>query len=178
MKTQIASKQTKVGLAAYWALLVLLQGALGGVPFNNLQGVGGAAFNPLAYPAGQNAEPDSAGPLSRPQFGAWYVNLGEVDEDWTTFGVAETLFNRLELSNGYELIAPAAENINFAWTDPFWGRQLGPTPLHLLICWGVLSGVGSGAVATVLGATVVNRWFKTNRGLVMGLMSASSATES
>lgn len=111
MKTQIASKQTKVGLAAYWALLVLLQGALGGVPFNNLQGVGGAAFNPLAYPAGQNAGPDSAGPLSQPQFGAWYVNLGDVDVDWTAFGVAETLFNRLELSYGYELIAPAGENV-------------------------------------------------------------------
>ncbi|TPK01023.1 MFS transporter [Mesorhizobium sp. B1-1-6] len=49
-------------------------------------------------------------------------------------------------------------------------------PWHLLITWGVFSGVGSGAVATVLGATIVNRWFKTNRGLVMGLMSASSAT--
>ncbi|TGQ50115.1 MFS transporter [Mesorhizobium sp. M1C.F.Ca.ET.193.01.1.1] len=47
---------------------------------------------------------------------------------------------------------------------------------HLLITWGVFSGIGSGAVATVLGATIVNRWFKTNRGLVMGLMSASSAT--
>ena len=40
----------------------------------------------------------------------------------------------------------------------------------------MFSGIGSGAVATVLGATIVNRWFKTNRGLVMGLMSASSAT--
>ena len=28
----------------------------------------------------------------------------------------------------------------------------------------------------MLGATIVNRWFKTNRGLVMGLMSASAAT--
>lgn len=49
-------------------------------------------------------------------------------------------------------------------------------PWHLFITWGVFSGIGSGAVATVLGATIVNRWFKTNRGLVMGLMSASSAT--
>ncbi|WP_292307669.1 MFS transporter, partial [Mesorhizobium sp.] len=49
-------------------------------------------------------------------------------------------------------------------------------PWHLLLTWGVFSGIGSGAVATVLGATIVNRWFKTNRGLVMGLMSASSAT--
>lgn len=49
-------------------------------------------------------------------------------------------------------------------------------PWHLIATWGVLSGIGSGAVATVLGATIVNRWFKTNRGLMMGLMSASAAT--
>lgn len=47
---------------------------------------------------------------------------------------------------------------------------------HLIATWGVMSGIGSGAVATVLGATIVNRWFKTNRGLMMGLMSASAAT--
>ncbi len=47
---------------------------------------------------------------------------------------------------------------------------------QLVLTWGVFSGIGSGAVATVLGATIVNRWFKTNRGLVMGLMSASAAT--
>lgn len=47
---------------------------------------------------------------------------------------------------------------------------------QLILTWGVFSGIGSGAVATVLGATIVNRWFKTNRGLAMGLMSASSAT--
>lgn len=49
-------------------------------------------------------------------------------------------------------------------------------PWHLIATWGVLSGTGSGAIAMVLGATVVNRWFKTNRGLVMGLMAASGAT--
>ena len=49
-------------------------------------------------------------------------------------------------------------------------------PWHLVLTWGVLSGIGSGAIQTVLGATIANRWFKTNRGLVMGLMSASSAT--
>jgi predicted MFS family arabinose efflux permease len=42
--------------------------------------------------------------------------------------------------------------------------------------WGVLSGLGSGCVALVLGATVVNRWFVSNRGLVMGALTASTAT--
>lgn len=51
-------------------------------------------------------------------------------------------------------------------------------PWHFLLTWGVLSGFGSGAVALVLGAAVVNRWFATRRGLVMGLLSASTATGS
>jgi MFS family permease len=42
--------------------------------------------------------------------------------------------------------------------------------------WGVMAGFGSGAVAMVLGATVVNRWFVARRGLVMGLLTASTAT--
>jgi predicted MFS family arabinose efflux permease len=45
-----------------------------------------------------------------------------------------------------------------------------------LLTWGVFSGIGSGAVASVLGAAVVNRWFATRQGLVMGLLSASTAT--
>src|SRR6201994_962480 len=47
---------------------------------------------------------------------------------------------------------------------------------QLFLTWGLLSGVGTGAVANVLGATIVNRWFTTNRGLVMGLLTASTAT--
>lgn len=49
-------------------------------------------------------------------------------------------------------------------------------PWHLLLSWGVFSGISSGAVAIVLGATVVNRWFSAHRGLVMGLLTASAAT--
>jgi MFS family permease len=49
-------------------------------------------------------------------------------------------------------------------------------PWHYILTWGVMSGIGSGAVASVLGAAVVNRWFATRQGLVMGLLSASTAT--
>ena len=49
-------------------------------------------------------------------------------------------------------------------------------PWHLLLSWGIFSGIGSGCVAIVLGATVVNRWFVTHRGLMMGLLTASTAT--
>jgi hypothetical protein len=94
------------------ALGVLAGGALAGVPFNNLEGAGGIAFNPVAYPAGQNQEGKSDLPLSKPQFGFWYINLSDVDVDWTVLGVAETFFNRLEVSYGYETIAPNGENIH------------------------------------------------------------------
>jgi predicted MFS family arabinose efflux permease len=49
-------------------------------------------------------------------------------------------------------------------------------PWHLVLSWGVLSGLGSGCLALVLGATVVNRWFATNRGLMMGVLTASTAS--
>ncbi len=49
-------------------------------------------------------------------------------------------------------------------------------PWQLVAAWGLSVGIGSGCVGLVLGATIVNRWFETNRGTVMGLLSASSAT--
>src|SRR5258708_2367510 len=47
---------------------------------------------------------------------------------------------------------------------------------QLALLWGVVVGLGSGATATVLGATVANRWFTARRGLVMGILTASTAT--
>jgi len=47
---------------------------------------------------------------------------------------------------------------------------------QLVLTWGVVSGIGSGCITTVLAATIVNRWFVTNRGLVMGLFAASTST--
>ena len=49
-------------------------------------------------------------------------------------------------------------------------------PWQLILTWGVISGIGSGCITTVLAATIVNRWFVTNRGLVMGLLAASTST--
>lgn len=49
---------------------------------------------------------------------------------------------------------------------------------QFMLTWGLLSGIGSGAVASVLGAAIVNRWFSARRGLAMGLLGASTATGS
>jgi MFS family permease len=51
-------------------------------------------------------------------------------------------------------------------------------PWQYVLTWGVFGGMGSGAIAMVLAATVVQRWFSTHRGLVMGFMSAATATGS
>ncbi len=47
---------------------------------------------------------------------------------------------------------------------------------HLVALWGILLGLGSGMTALVLSAVVANRWFDTHRGLVVGVLTASSAT--
>jgi len=100
------------GIVAGIVGAVVVATAQGGVPLNGLEGEGGVAFNPLAYPAGQNADAKAGTPaLSKGQFGAWYVNLSDVDVDWTAIGAAETLFGRLELSYGYEIVAPTGQNI-------------------------------------------------------------------
>jgi MFS family permease len=55
--------------------------------------------------------------------------------------------------------------------------SLGMTQVwQLVLLWGVVVGLGTGLVALVLGATVAARWFTERRGLVVGLLTASSAT--
>jgi len=95
-------------------LLILLSGfvftknVFAGPPFNNLEGVGGVAFNPLAYLADSGEELVRVGEtdiLAKPRFGAWYVNLPDAKIDWTSLGVATTLLKRLEISYGFQNIA-------------------------------------------------------------------------
>jgi MFS family permease len=47
---------------------------------------------------------------------------------------------------------------------------------QFVLLWGVVMGLGTGMTAMVLGATVATRWFSARRGLVVGLLTASTAT--
>jgi MFS family permease len=67
------------------------------------------------------------------------------------------------------LLLMAAATGSSAWMTQHW---------HMILTWGVASGLASGCVTVVLGATIVNRWFSKHRGLVMGLLTASTATGS
>ena len=90
-----------------------------GVPLNNLQGTGGIAFNPLAYTAGLPWDDDGGGDstnavektdsalngvVSRPQLGAWYVNLNDAGINWWAASAALTFANRVEISGGYGFV--------------------------------------------------------------------------
>lgn len=46
---------------------------------------------------------------------------------------------------------------------------------QLILCWGVLVGLGSGSMALSFAATVANRWFAARRGLVTGILTAGGA---
>lgn len=78
-----------------------------------------------------------------------------------TFGIRRTMLAGLG--------AMAISTFASLWMTESW---------HYILTWGVMSGIGSGAITAVLGAAVVNRWFAERQGLVMGLLSAATATGS
>ena len=47
---------------------------------------------------------------------------------------------------------------------------------QLVLCWGVLIGLGTGSLALAFVATITNRWFVRHRGLVTGVLTAGQAT--
>ncbi|MCG5219819.1 MFS transporter [Streptosporangium sp. KLBMP 9127] len=46
---------------------------------------------------------------------------------------------------------------------------------QLVLCWGVLVGLGTGSMALAFVATVTDRWFVRHRGLVTGVLTAGGA---
>ncbi|MFG1608731.1 MFS transporter [Actinoplanes sp. NPDC049265] len=46
---------------------------------------------------------------------------------------------------------------------------------QLILCWGVLVGLGTGSMALAFVATVTGRWFVKHRGLVTGVLTAGGA---
>lgn len=49
-------------------------------------------------------------------------------------------------------------------------------PWMLVFTWGILVGLGTGSMALVFAATVADAWFVRSRGLVVGVLTAGSAT--
>lgn len=49
-------------------------------------------------------------------------------------------------------------------------------PWMLVLTWGLMIGLGTGSMALVFAATVADQWFVRRRGLVVGVLTAGSAT--
>jgi MFS family permease len=49
-------------------------------------------------------------------------------------------------------------------------------PWHLWALWGVGVGVGAGSMALVFAATIANRWFVARKGIVIGALTAATAS--
>jgi MFS family permease len=75
------------------------------------------------------------------------------------FGIRRTVAGALML---LAIAAAASSLMSQAW--------------QFFLLWGVMVGIGTGSIGLVVGATIVNRWFETNRGTVMGVLTASNAT--
>ncbi|WP_049579530.1 MFS transporter, partial [Streptomyces sp. SBT349] len=46
---------------------------------------------------------------------------------------------------------------------------------QLVLCWGVLTGLGAGSMALAFAGTIAGRWFVARRGLVTGILTAGGA---
>ena len=49
-------------------------------------------------------------------------------------------------------------------------------PWHLWALWGIGVGVGTGSMALVFAATIANRWFVARKGIVIGALTAATAS--
>jgi MFS family permease len=65
------------------------------------------------------------------------------------------------------LLFVAAGSLLTVWMTAAW---------QLVLLWGVVVGLGTGAMANVLAASVATRWFVRRRGLVVGALTAAAAT--
>lgn len=120
--------------------------------------------------------------------GAPGVLIGPLQREfgWATADISSALAIRLML---FGLLGPFAA----AFMNRFGVRRVASVALaliasgvlgsffmtklwHLVLLWGIVVGVGTGMTAMVLGATVATRWFAHRRGLVLGLLTASTAT--
>ncbi len=136
--------------------------------------VAGVAFVAIVGAAGFRAVP---GVLIRPlhdEFG-WSVGVisAAVSLNLMLFGLtapfAAALMDRFGMRRvvASALLVVAAGSGLSVFVTSSW---------QLLLCWGVLIGLGTGSMALAFVATVTGRWFVRHRGLVTGVLTAGSAT--
>ncbi len=135
--------------------------------------VAAAVAGALIISAGARTAPGVFMPLLTTEFGWSRASIGfAVSIGLILYGLAGpfvgTLIERIGTRNtaivGMLLIAGSAAA----------GTTI-TSELGFTIFWGALSGLGTGIVGGVLGATVATRWFVARRGLVQGMFGAATS---
>ena len=134
----------------------------------------GAAFCALLVSAGIRATPGVLIlPLER-EFGWSDATISTaIAINIVLFGLAGPFSAALMARIGVRPVVAAALGFNaVAVAATMFVRE----PWQLILIWGVCVGLSTGLIANVLAATIATRWFKTSRGVVVGLLSASVST--
>jgi MFS family permease len=124
--------------------------------------------------AGFRSTPGVLMPPLHDEFG-WPMGVigGAVSVNLVLFGLAApfsaALMERLGIQR---VIAVALGLVSLGSLLPIWMTQ----SWQLVLCWGIVVGMGTGAMSMGLVATVTGRWFVARRGLVTGILTAAGAT--
>jgi MFS family permease len=86
------------------------------------------------------------------------------------YGLAAPFSGKLIDRYGPRLVATAGMLITAVG---MFLSSLSRNALQLNLFFGILSGIGTGLIGSVLGATLANRWFVKHRGLVIGIFGAA-----
>jgi predicted MFS family arabinose efflux permease len=139
---------------AWWVAVVAFLTAIGAAGFRSTPGV---LITPL-----------------HEEFG-WPMGLigAAVSVNLVLFGLAAPFSAALmELLGIRRVVAAALVLVALGSLLPIWMTA----SWQLILCWGVLVGMGTGAMSMSLVATVTGRWFVAKRGLVTGVLTAAGAT--
>lgn len=136
--------------------------------------VAAAGFLALLLAAGFRATPGVLIVPLQDEFGWSRADIaGAVSINLVLYGCAGPFAAALTQRFGLRVVVPVAISLVAAGS----AATVSMTALwQLYLYWGVAVGLGTGAVAPVLAATIANRWFATRRGLVLGLLTAGGST--
>jgi MFS family permease len=155
--TQVAPRPTRYRTRPHWAWLVAVVSFVTLIGAAGFRAVPGVLIDPLHEEFGWSRATISA---------AVSINL-------VLFGVispfAAALMDRLGMRrvvSGALVLVAAGSGLTVFMTASW----------QLLLCWGVLVGLGTGSMSMAFVATVTGRWFVRHRGLVSGVLTAAGAT--
>ena len=136
--------------------------------------VAGVTFLTIIGSAGFRSTPGVLMTPLHEEFG-WPMGVigAAVSVNLVLFGLAApfsaALMERLGIQR---VVAVALVLVSIGSLLPVWMESA----WQLVLCWGIVVGLGTGSMAMSLVATVTGRWFVARRGLVTGVLTAAGAT--